>query len=118
MRELIGGVYFGEHKTFEQNGEKVAVDVMPYAEHEIERIGRIGFETARKRRKKLTCVDKANVLDTSRLWRAVMQRLAAEYPDVEYGEMFVDNAAMQNLQKPRAVRRHRHREYVRGHPLR
>ena len=74
MRELIGGVYFGEHKTIEQNGEKVAIDTMPYSEHEIERIGRIGFETAMKRRKKLTCVDKANVLDTSRLWRAVMHR--------------------------------------------
>ena len=89
VRELIGGVYFGEHRTYEENGEKVAVDTMPYSEHEIERIGRIGFETARKRRKKLTCVDKANVLDTSRLWREVMHRLAAEYPDVEYREMFV-----------------------------
>ena len=66
-----------------ENGEKVAIDVMPYAEHEIERIGRIGFETAMKRRKKLTCVDKANVLDTSRLWRAVMHRLQVEYPEVE-----------------------------------
>ena len=95
VRELIGGVYFGEHKTIEQNGEKVAIDSMPYSEHEIERIGRIGFETAMKRRKKLTCVDKANVLDTSRLWRAVMHRLQAEYPEVEYSEMFVDNCAMQ-----------------------
>ena len=68
--------------------------------HEIERIGRIGFETARKRRKKLTCVDKANVLDTSRLWREVMHRLAAEYPDVEYREMFVDNCAMQICKDP------------------
>lgn len=100
VRELIGGVYFGEHKTFEENGEKIAVDTMPYSEHEIERIGRIGFETAMKRRKKLTCVDKANVLDTSRLWRAVMHRLAAEYPEVEYGEMFVDNAAMQICKNP------------------
>ncbi len=100
VRELIGGVYFGEHKTFEQDGEKVAVDTMPYAEHEIERIGRIGFETAMKRRKKLTCVDKANVLDTSRLWRAVMHRLAAEYPEVEYREMFVDNCAMQICKDP------------------
>ena len=99
-RELIGGVYFGEHKTYEENGEKVAVDTMPYAEHEIERIGRIGFETAMKRRKKLTCVDKANVLDTSRLWRAVMHRLAAEYPEVEYSEMFVDNCAMQICKTP------------------
>lgn len=100
VRELIGGVYFGEHKTFTQDGEKVAVDTMPYAEHEIERIGRIGFETAMKRRKKLTCVDKANVLDTSRLWRAVMNRLQAEYPEVEYNEMFVDNCAMQICKNP------------------
>lgn len=100
VRELIGGVYFGEHKTFTQDGEKVAVDTMPYAEHEIERIGRIGFETAMKRRKKLTCVDKANVLDTSRLWRAVMHRLQAEYPEVVYNEMFVDNCAMQICKNP------------------
>ena len=95
VRELISGVYFGEHKTVEQDGEKVATDVMLYSEHEIERIGRIAFETARKRRKKVTCVDKANVLDTSRLWRAVLHRIQEDYPDVEYGEMFVDNAAMQ-----------------------
>ena len=100
VRELIGGVYFGDHKTVECNGEKVAIDTMPYAEHEIERIGRIGFETAMKRRKKLTCVDKANVLDTSRLWRAVMHRLQAEYPEVEYSEMFVDNCAMQICKNP------------------
>lgn len=100
VRELIGGVYFGEHKTWEENGETVALDTMPYSTHEIERIGRIGFETARKRRKKLTCVDKANVLDTSRLWRDVLQKLAKEYPDVEYSEMFVDNAAMQICKNP------------------
>ncbi|MDO5141231.1 MAG: isocitrate/isopropylmalate family dehydrogenase, partial [Eubacteriales bacterium] len=69
VRELIGGAYFGEHTTTTlENGEKQALDLMPYSEHEIERIGRIGFETAMKRRKKLCCVDKANVLDTSRLW--------------------------------------------------
>ena len=101
VRELIGGVYFGQHQTHTlENGEKQAVDTMPYAEHEIERIGRIGFETARKRRKKLCCVDKANVLDTSRLWRSVMHRLQAEYPDVEYSEMFVDNCAMQIVKNP------------------
>ena len=100
VRELIGGVYFGEHKTETVNGEKVATDIMPYSEHEIERIGRIGFETAMKRRKRLCCVDKANVLDTSRLWRAVMHRLQAEYPEVEYSEMFVDNAAMQICKDP------------------
>lgn len=99
-RELIGGVYFGEHKTETVNGERVATDVMPYAEHEIERILRVGFETAMKRRNKLTVVDKANVLDTSRLWRAVMHRLQAEYPEVEYSEMFVDNCAMQICKNP------------------
>ena len=101
VRELIGGVYFGSHETHTlENGEKQAIDSMPYSEHEIERIGRIGFETARKRRKKLCCVDKANVLDTSRLWRSVMHRLQAEYPDVEYSEMFVDNCAMQIVKNP------------------
>ena len=101
VRELIGGVYFGKHETYTlENGEKQAVDSMPYSEHEIERIGRIGFETAMKRRKKLCCVDKANVLDTSRLWRAVMHRLQAEYPEVEYSEMFVDNCAMQVVKDP------------------
>lgn len=100
VRELIGGVYFGGHTTEEVNGELVATDIMPYSEHEIERIGRIGFETAQKRRKKLCCVDKANVLDTSRLWRRVMHRLEGEYPDVAYSEMFVDNAAMQLCRDP------------------
>ena len=100
VRELIGGVYFGEHKTETENGEEKATDVMSYSEHEIERIGRIGFETAMKRRKRLTCVDKANVLDTSRLWRKVMHRLQADYPEVEYREMFVDNAAMQICKDP------------------
>lgn len=100
VRELIGGIYFGEHKTFEQNGERVAVDTMPYSEHEIERIGRIGFETAMKRRKKLTLVDKANVLDTSRLWRVVLERLALSYPEVQFTEMFVDNCAMQICKDP------------------
>lgn len=100
VRELIGGVYFGDHSTSETDGEKKATDIMAYSEHEIERIGRIGFETARKRRHKLTSVDKANVLDTSRLWRAVMHRLAQEYPDVEYSDMLVDNAAMQIVKDP------------------
>lgn len=100
VRELIGGVYFGSHTTEEVNGELAATDVMPYSEHEIERIGRIAFDTARKRRKKVTSVDKANVLDTSRLWRKVMNRLSKEYPDVAYSDMFVDNAAMQLVRDP------------------
>ena len=100
VRELIGGVYFGSHTTAEYGGEQKATDVMSYAEHEIERIGRIAFETARKRRNKVTSVDKANVLDTSRLWRKVMHRLAEEYPDVEYADMLVDNTAMQIVKDP------------------
>ncbi len=100
VRELIGGIYFGSHETHEENGEKVAVDMMPYSESEIERIGRIGFETARKRNKRLTSVEKSNVLDCSRLWKSVMHRLAAEYPDVELSDMLVDNCAMQIVKDP------------------
>ncbi len=100
IRELTGGVYFGEHKTEETEGEAVATDIMSYSVHEIERIGRIGFETARKRRNKLTSVDKANVLDTSRLWRKIMHQLKEEYPDVEYEDMLVDNCAMQIVKDP------------------
>ena len=100
VRELIGGVYFGSHTTSQENGEAKATDVMSYSEHEVERIGRIAFETARKRRKKVASVDKANVLDTSRLWRRVMHRLAEEYPDVAYSDVLVDNAAMQIVKDP------------------
>ena len=99
VRELIGGVYFGEHRTY-GDGEKTAEDVMKYSESEIERIGRIGFETARKRRKKLCSVEKSNVLDTSRLWKSVIHRLAEEYPDVELSDMLVDNCAMQIVKNP------------------
>ncbi len=100
VRELIGGIYFGEHKTAEEYGEKKAVDILAYTESEIERIGRIGFETARKRSKKLCSVEKSNVLDTSRLWKSVMHRLASEYPDVELSDMLVDNCAMQIVKNP------------------
>ncbi len=100
VRELTGGIYFGEHKTETVNGEKVSVDNMRYSESEIERIGRIGFETARKRNKKLCSVEKSNVLDCSQLWKAVMHRLAAEYPDVELSDMLVDNCAMQIVKNP------------------
>ncbi len=96
VRELIGGIYFGEHKT---DGDS-ATDIMTYSEKEIERIGRIGFETARKRNKKLCSVEKSNVLDTSRLWKKVMHRLAEEYPDVELTDMLVDNCAMQIVKNP------------------
>lgn len=100
VRELTGGVYFGPKKTEEVDGQLVATDVMPYSEKEIERIARVAFETARKRRKHLTSVDKANVLDTSRLWRKTVHRLAAEYPDVTVTDLLVDNAAMQLIKNP------------------
>ncbi len=100
VRELIGGIYFGEHKTDTVDGEKVATDILKYSEKEIERIGRIGFETAQKRGKKLCSVEKSNVLDSSRLWKAVMHRLAEEYPDVELSDMLVDNCAMQIVKDP------------------
>lgn len=100
VRELIGGIYFGEHKTTEINGEKTANDDMRYTESEIERIGRIGFETAMKRNKKLCSVEKSNVLDTSRLWKSVMHRLSNEYPEVELLDMLVDNCAMQIIKDP------------------
>lgn len=96
VRELIGGIYFGEHKT---EGD-TAIDVLKYNEAEIERIGRIGFETAQKRNKKLCSVEKSNVLDSSRLWKKVMHRLAGEYPDVELSDMLVDNCAMQIVKNP------------------
>lgn len=100
VRELIGGIYFGEHKTEEKEGKATAIDVLSYDEEEIERIGRIGFETARKRNKKLCSVEKSNVLDSSRLWKKVMHRLAEEYPDVELSDMLVDNCAMQIVKNP------------------
>lgn len=100
VRELIGGAYFGEHSTKEVDGELMATDIMPYSWHEIERIGRIGFETAMKRNKKLCMVDKHNVLDTSRLWVKVMDSIKDDYPEVEYSTMFVDNAAMQICKNP------------------
>lgn len=100
VRELIGGIYFGEHKTTEVNGENKATDDMSYTESEIERIGRIGFETARKRGGKLCSVEKSNVLDCSRLWKKVMHRLAEEYPNVTLTDMLVDNCAMQIVKDP------------------
>lgn len=100
VRELIGGIYFGEHKTDSVDGEKIATDILKYSESEIERIGRIGFETAQKRGKKLCSVEKSNVLDSSRLWKSVMHRLAEEYPDVELTDMLVDNCAMQIVKDP------------------
>lgn len=96
VRELIGGIYFGEHIT-EGN---TATDVLRYREPEIERIGRIGFETARRRSRRLCSVEKSNVLDSSRMWKRVMHRLAEEYPDVELSDMLIDNCAMQIVKDP------------------
>ncbi len=100
VRELTGGIYFGKRSTTVENGEKTATDCMTYSESEIERIGRVAFESAMKRGKRLASVDKANVLDSSRLWRAVMHRLSAEYPEVEYSDILVDNTAMQLIRNP------------------
>ena len=100
VRELTGSIYYGQRFTGEKNGERYASDLMGYGEHEIARIGRVAFETARKRRHKVTSVDKANVLDTSKLWRAVMHELAAEYNDVEYEDALVDSTAMQLINDP------------------
>ncbi len=100
VRELTGGIYFGKRRTETVDGEKVATDEMTYSEHEIERIGRVAFESARKRGGRVASVDKANVLDSSRLWRATMHRLANEYGDVEYSDILVDNTAMQLIKNP------------------
>ena len=100
VRELIGGIYFGKHVTVSENGEPVAIDELRYSESEIRRIGRIGFETAQKRGKRLCSVEKSNVLDSSRLWKKVMHELAAEYPDVTLSDMLVDNCAMQIVKDP------------------
>ena len=100
MRELTGGLYFGERKTVEENGIRKAIDTLTYDENEIRRIAIKGFEIAMKRRKKVTSVDKANVLDSSRLWRAVVEEVAADYPEVELEHMLVDNCAMQLVKDP------------------
>ena len=100
IRELIGGIYFGEHKFYEENGKKAASDICIYTTNQIESIVRVGFEAAKKRRKKLTSVDKANVLHTSKLWREIVEQVAKDYPDVKYEHMLVDNCAMQIITKP------------------
>ena len=96
FRELTGGIYFGE----KSRDAVKAQDLCVYHDYEIERIAKLAFEAAQKRRKKLLLVDKANVLETSRLWREVVQRMAPSYPDIEVGYMYVDNAAMQIIQWP------------------
>ena len=100
VRELTGGIYFGERGYREGKYGEEAYDTEAYSRMEIERIARVAFETARKRRKKLVSIDKANVLETSRLWRKIVHEIALEYPDVELSDMLVDNAAMQLVRNP------------------
>lgn len=100
MRELTGGLYFGERHTTEENGIRKAVDTLAYDENEIRRIAIKGFDIAMKRRKKVTSVDKANVLDSSRLWRKVVEEVAKDYPEVALEHMLVDNCAMQLVKDP------------------
>lgn len=101
MRELTGGLYFGERSTEEKNGVLTATDSLTYTEDEIRRIAKRGFDIAMKRRKKVTSVDKANVLDSSRLWRKVVEEVAKDYPEVTLEYMLVDNCAMQLVKNPR-----------------
>ena len=100
VRELTGGIYFGERGYRTGKYGEEAYDTECYSRMEIERIARVAFETARKRNKRLTSIDKANVLDTSRLWRKIMHEIAEEYPDVTLSDMLVDNAAMQLVRNP------------------
>lgn len=101
VRELLGGAYFGQPRSIEGNlGARVAINTMRYGEDEVERIARVAFELARKRRRKVLSVDKANVLECSRLWRDVVTRVGLHYPDVTLGHQYVDSAAMLLVQRP------------------
>lgn len=103
VRELTGGIYFGQPRESKvlESGERMAYDTLPYSESEIRRIAKVGFDMARVRGKKLCSVDKANVLASSQLWRAVVEEVARDYPDVELSHMYVDNAAMQLVRAPK-----------------
>ena len=103
VRELTGGIYFGQPRESKvlENGERMAYDTLPYSESEIRRIAKVGFDMAMVRNKKLCSVDKANVLASSQLWRAVVEEVAKDYPDVELSHMYVDNAAMQLVRAPK-----------------
>ncbi|EJZ69616.1 MAG: 3-isopropylmalate dehydrogenase [Lachnoanaerobaculum sp.] len=100
VRELTGGLYFGERYTKETDGVRTAVDTLVYNENEIRRVAKVAFDIASKRRKKVISVDKANVLDSSRLWRNVVEEVAKDYPDITLEHMLVDNAAMQLVMNP------------------
>ncbi|MBQ9384265.1 MAG: 3-isopropylmalate dehydrogenase, partial [Ruminiclostridium sp.] len=101
VRELTGGIYFGERGIREGKFGEEAYDTEAYSVKEVDRIGRVAFETAMKRSKRVTSIDKANVLETSRLWRRTMHAIASEYPEVQYSDMLVDNAAMQLVRDPK-----------------
>lgn len=101
VRELTGGIYFGESGTKDTENGLTSYDVESYSEMEIRRIAKIGFEMAAKRRKKLTSVDKSNVLESSRLWRKVVTEISHDYPDIELNHMYIDNASMQVIKNPR-----------------
>ncbi len=101
VRELLGGIYFGNPRgIFAKNGERVGVNTEVYREHEVERVAHRAFQLARLRRRKVTSVDKANVLESSRLWREVVTRVGRSYSDVELGHVYVDSCAMQLIEKP------------------
>jgi len=101
VRELLGGAYFGQPRSIEgESGSRVAINTMRYAEHEVERIARVAFDLAMKRKKKVLSVDKANVLECSRLWRDVVTRIGKDYPEVKLGHQYVDSAAMLLVQRP------------------
>ncbi len=101
VRELTGGVYFGKHSTyFDEFNKEKAEDIMSYSREEIERVAKVAFQMARKRNFKVCSIDKANVLDTSKLWRKIIKEISALYPDVAYSNMLVDNAAMQLIKNP------------------
>lgn len=102
VRELTGGIYFGDKKRFtSEDGKETATDTLIYQEDEIDRIARKAFEIAMKRSKRLVSVDKANVLESSRLWRSIIEKVAKDYPEVEYSHMLVDNCAMQLVRAPK-----------------
>jgi len=101
VRELLGGIYFGNPRgIFSKNGERMGINTEVYREHEVERVAHRAFQLARLRRRKLTSVDKANVLETSRLWREVVTRIGRMYPDVELQHLYVDSCAMQLIERP------------------
>src|SRR5436190_2165204 len=101
VRELMGGIYFGNPRgIFAKNGERMGINTEVYREHEVERVAHRAFQLARTRRRKVTSVDKANVLETSRLWREVVTRISRSYPDVELQHLYVDSCAMRLIERP------------------